>query len=165
MDDDQHMPMKPKGSDSGSKRRAIAAILGKLALHYPRQDLSPSQFKLVIDDMVNDLESLAMYQIERAANAWRTSGERFYPTSGQLLKTITESREQSIASARASQPAYRTPQIGNDNHKWPYELKPWRDILRDNGRPIPPDQSPMAQSLDALQKRPARADIEQVNYP
>lgn len=134
----------------------MGAVLMKLALHYPRHDLTPSQFALVLEDMVSDLESLGVYQLERVADAWRRSGERFFPTSGQLLKIVDTLREESIERGR-HQHAYKAllpPPPG----RHPRELKPWREILAEHGRPIPPDHSPTAQALDVMQEGKARSE-------
>ena len=53
---------------------------------------------------------------------------------------------------------YIPPAPSDDGRKHASELKPWRKILRDNGRPIPRDDGPTAKALDAMQKRPAWSD-------
>lgn len=132
----------------GSKSKNIGALLTKLSLHYPPQE----SFSVILDDMVSDLEQFTVHEIQLACSAWRTSAEKWMPTSGQLIAKIHLAREASIMRARGSQ-TFRTPLIEPDR-KWAYELEPWRDILRRNGRPIPDDDSPMAISLDALQTPP-----------
>lgn len=144
----------PNSSENG-KRKMIAALLAKLALHCPRADLEPSQFKLLIEDMISDLAGYSTWDIEQAIVAYRTSGERFFPNSGQLIAKINQRRDASVAAARASAPAYTAPKQLEPDRKWPFQLKPWRAILKEHGKPIPPDDSPLAQSLDALQKVPA----------
>lgn len=54
-----------------------------------------------------------------------------------------------------------TPPSKPDDAEPAYDLTPWLNIMRDNGRQIPPSDSHMAQSLDALQKRPPHADAQQ----
>jgi hypothetical protein len=107
---------------------------------------------VILDDMVTDLEPFSVYETERACSAWRTSAEKWMPTSGQLIAKIQEAREASIARARGGS-AYRAPQI-EPHRRWAYELEPWRDILRRNSRPLPDRDSPMACSLDVLQTKP-----------
>jgi hypothetical protein len=146
-------PLRPSRDSETAQR--IGVLLARLRLHCPfRQEYTQEQAKLVIEDMIRDLAPEGAPAVDAACEAWRKGGSPWFPTSGQLIEKIEEGREASIAHARASQPAYRA--IEDSSGKWAYQHRPWRDILREHGRPIPPDDSPMAQALDKLQTPPLR---------
>lgn len=142
----QHRTSLADSPTSSQKTVQIGLILGRLALHCPpRGGIEESQFKLVIEDMVRDLNHLGVYEIERACAAWRSGKEpdqRFFPTSGQLIGSLPEPKRDI--------PRYQPPALEPDR-KYPRELRPCREILRANGRD-PNDMRPdLADQLDRLQ--------------
>lgn len=62
--------------------------LTRLALHYHRPDMSQAMAEQLLVDMLTDLERFSSADVERACMRWRTSAERFFPTSGQLIEMI-----------------------------------------------------------------------------
>lgn len=114
-------------------RRGILAVLGRLALHpFARQNLSESQAKLVMEDMIRDLERFSLEQISGACEVWRKSDEAFFPRSGQLIAIIEERTEASISTARALRPPFRmSPELVYGDT--PRLFKPASQILAERG--------------------------------
>jgi hypothetical protein len=133
-------------------------LLAKLAFHYWSPKLSEAEEKHRWDDYLSDLEAFSVYQVQLACAEWRRSAETHFPTPGQLIEKIRHSGAASIGAARGTAPPHKAAQIVDDSARYPYQHRPWRDILRANGRPIPADGSPLAMQLDQLQRRPARDD-------
>lgn len=117
----------------------------QLALHYPKPDLTAEQFEIVRGDMIRDLASFHPGRVAQACDAWRRSGERFFPTSGQIIKIIGRLRDESVERAKASTAARLPPPRGQEARK----LKPWRQVLAEKGNE--PKPGPLAAALDALQ--------------
>ena len=117
--------------------KRVVALLGRLALHYYRPDFTEKQAMLLIADMLDDLRDFSIPQIETACRAWRKKPEAtYFPKSGQLIGLMKESLEASIARRRALAPAYRADRMIEQQRK---PLKPWRQVLAENGR-LPPDE-------------------------
>jgi hypothetical protein len=73
----------PKSEDW---KRAVGAILSRLALHFHRPDFTEAQAKLLLADILSDLVAFSPAEINRACAEWRSSpANRFFPTSGQLI--------------------------------------------------------------------------------
>ncbi len=101
----------------------------------------------MIADMVSDLEPYSLYATEQACAAWRRGTEpdnRFFPNSGQLIGVM--------GKKLADKPPYQA--LPDADRKYPKDLRPWRDILREHGRSIPPADSMLAIALDSLQPHP-----------
>lgn len=80
-----------KNSPALQSRETItlkATALMKLAAHYHRPDFGPAAAASVVEDMLLDLSEFSTAEVERACMQWRTSPERFFPTSGQLIAVI-----------------------------------------------------------------------------
>lgn len=123
----------------------------------------------------------------RAWEYWlhREIGKRFFPepvmvvwsewppmtpeSAVAVANSIAEIRRSKFANEKnpiggAAVPTYPRPWDGHipeatfGEGKYPREHRPWRDILREHGRPIPHDDSPVARALDGLQN-PAEAPL------
>jgi hypothetical protein len=125
------------------RARSIFALLGRLALHYYRPDFAPSQAKLVIEDMIEDLLEYDPQEIAAACSAWRRKPEAaYFPKSGQLIGCIKEAHEARIPhpgghareSFRASEQFRREQALAGPQ---PVALKPWRQILAEKGKALP----------------------------
>ena len=71
------------------KAKQLAILLAKLAVHYYRPDFTPAAAQSLIADMVDDLASFGISDVERAIKEYRTNPEnRFFPNSGQLIAIL-----------------------------------------------------------------------------
>ena len=66
----------------------IALTYERLALHYPNLNRTESESALTIEDWFEDLAGYPTDLIAEACRRWRRSPERFFPTPGQLLKSV-----------------------------------------------------------------------------
>jgi hypothetical protein len=73
-----------------TQRKEKLASLGRLRLHFPhaRADLTETHWKLVWEDYLIDLADYSAGDVMDMCKNWRTSGERFFPTPGQLIGKI-----------------------------------------------------------------------------
>jgi hypothetical protein len=110
----------------------VTTMLLRLALPYYCKEFTASQAKLLIVDMVTDLDEYPIGQIAWACTAWRQKPDaNYFPRSGQLIGLIKQAADRSIANARANRPAFRADhQIEGPRVK----LKHWRDILADHAK-------------------------------
>ena len=68
-------------------------LLSRLAIHYYRPDFTESQARLLILDLVNDLDEFALAEVETAVKAYRFDVEqRFFPRSAELRELIFKER-------------------------------------------------------------------------
>lgn len=132
------------------------AVLVKLSLHFWKPELTDDQQKQRWDDYLEDLGSLSVYDVQQACAAWRQSDANHFPTPGQLIAKADERRAASVAKARAEMPAWRAPGI-TENLKPAWECRPWREILVENGRRLPANDSVLAQTLDRM-RTPLKSD-------
>lgn len=128
----QALQQQPKGSHALQSRETITlkgAALSRLAGHYHRPDFSQQMAQAVIEDMLQDLAEFSTADVERACMQWRTSTERFFPTSGQLINLIRPPSEFDRPSApRSRLPVFKGyPEPERKTHKSVAE------ILRENG--------------------------------
>jgi hypothetical protein len=64
----------------------MAAILGRLSLHFPSRNLSEVQARSVIEDFYHDMGQFAAQTVAKASEVYRTDPEnRFFPIPGQLI--------------------------------------------------------------------------------
>jgi hypothetical protein len=119
-------------------------LLGRLALHYYRPGFTEGQAKLVMEDMIEDLMDHDPQEIAAACSAWRRKPEAsYFPKSGQLIACIKEASEAKIPhpgghareSFRASEQFRREQALAGPQ---PVALKPWRQVLADHHRALPP---------------------------
>lgn len=135
MDKDGQLPMKtsqsglslqPKTSTENSKAEAVAASLARLALHYWRPDFAPQQARLLLADFLSDLAPYSPEEISAACDAYRRSGEKFFPTPGNLL--------QHIRQERGPRPRLQTFRAADRNLlAGPQATKTVAEVLRENG--------------------------------
>ena len=96
------VPSQPQRTPE--ENTAVGAILSRLALHYWRPDFTPMQAKLLVQDYLADLGAFTPEQINQACAEYRRNGEnKFFPTSGQLLKLLAS------GSSHCRLPTYRAP--------------------------------------------------------
>lgn len=107
----------------GTKTEAVSAILSRLALHYWRPDFDQGQFRNLLGDFLDDLKAYQPAQISAACDAYRRSGEKFFPTPGQLLKFI-----KADSPSRPRLETYKPPQIEGRQ-----ATKTVGQVLRDHG--------------------------------
>jgi hypothetical protein len=112
------------------RKRSIATLLNRLALHCPVRNLPASQAALLMEDTIKDLLPYHPVQVAAACDAWRRGNNPFFPISGQLLALIQKASEQSIATARANKPAYRAPKMLEGPRR---PLKSAAQILAEHG--------------------------------
>lgn len=63
----------------------IRILLARLALHCPCRDLTPDQFKLLIEDYIEDLQEFPRTSIALACKSYRSDPANvFFPSSGVL---------------------------------------------------------------------------------
>jgi len=71
---------------SARSPKPLAAILGRLKLHYPMQAMTTDQERLFWADYLADLKDWPIQTVEQACSRWRQSAERFFPTPGQIAE-------------------------------------------------------------------------------
>lgn len=75
-----------ESSLQGADPASIAALLGKLALHYWRPNFTDLQAKQLYMDYIGDLKTYPLDAIEQAIGAYRRNEkEKWFPKSGQLI--------------------------------------------------------------------------------
>ncbi len=84
---------------SKQKDDAILILLGKLALNYWRPDFTASQARELYSQYLEDLRPWPFQEIVSALKKYRQSGEKFFPTSGQLVRLITAVPNWDVISA------------------------------------------------------------------
>lgn len=69
--------------------------LMNLAVHFYRPDFTEGQARLLIRDMLDDVEGCTPQHLDAAAKQWRRNpANKFFPTSGQFRKLAYEAREE-----------------------------------------------------------------------
>lgn len=94
---------------------------------------------------MNDLVVWPVPAIEAAINDWRRNGHAFCPTSGQLIEIMRKA-----GAERREREAWRA--LPEPERKSPRDLKPWRQVLIDNGRDPKSMPEAIAKALDELKK-------------
>lgn len=141
--------------EKDERRRSIAALLNRLALHCPVRNLPATQAALLMEDTIRDLLDYDPREVAQACEAWRRGTNPFFPISGQLIALVQRDREASIAHRRATRPAYRAlpetaPALQIAHHRGP--VKPWRQILAEHGK-LPPVAAHEEKAAPAEQER------------
>lgn len=145
----KELSLPSNGSNADTeRRRSIAALLNRLALHCPLRNLPKEQAALLLEDTINDLMAYEPYRIAEACEAWRRGPTPFFPTSGQLIALIPPVK---ILTAW-DRPAFRAPKMIEGPRAEP---KPWRQILAEHNRPIPP----IPEELDETPPTPAAQEV------
>lgn len=114
-----------KSSPQDKVRKVIA--LTKLRSHFYQPGQTEAQIKGVIDDMLADLDHLSAYQVEDACTLYRrNSGNKFFPTPGQLIAKPAEKPVVARSNLKRFDPKeFDAPRAAN--------LKPVAQILREHG--------------------------------
>jgi hypothetical protein len=127
-------------SDSAQleRKRSIAALLNRLALHCPVRNLPASQAALLMEDTINDLMGFDPRQVADGCTAWRQGSSPFFPTSGQLIACINQN-----SAARILHPGGHARTVFRANSlEGPHPaLKPWRQILAEKHVALPATES------------------------
>lgn len=107
------------------RRLEISGILARLALHYWRPDFSPQQAKLLIEDMVCDLQGYSAGQVQDACASYRRKVEnRFFPRGADIIALM-----RADMPSRSYLPAYRPPrELGHSA-----TLQTVAEVLRNHG--------------------------------
>ena len=63
-------------------------MIERLALHFPAMNRTDREHDLVNADLLEDLGDVPPDLLAEACRLWRTSGERWFPTSGQLRAKV-----------------------------------------------------------------------------
>jgi hypothetical protein len=106
-------------------RATVTMLLSRLAIHYYRPDFTEGQAKCLIQDMLEDLDTFSVREVELAIKTYRQNAEnRFFPRGADLRKIILDWRGPAVqrlpkhtAYPRPERPA--TKSVGQ--------------VLRDNG--------------------------------
>lgn len=70
-------------------------LLMRLAMNYYRPDFTEGQAKLMVKDMVGDLDTYHVNEIDVAIQKYRRdASNRFFPRSGQLIDLIEANRKE-----------------------------------------------------------------------
>lgn len=114
--------------NSPEKLAAILVELERLAIHYPRTDMDRAKWRELFRTFAGDLARFSVNDVRYGCTHWRQSGERFFPTPGQLIETIRQSgdRPSAIASGRPTrdggiQPWGGACQCADCRNKTPHE--------------------------------------------
>lgn len=81
----------PWEGEDETRRTSIAALLLKLSQHYYRADRSHEATLELLMDFYDDLASFSVEDIALGCAHWRRGDHHYFPSSGELIKSIRES--------------------------------------------------------------------------
>lgn len=89
-----------------AEKRHIIFHLTRLAAH--RRDTRGAEaFQVFLEDASNDMKGVSEWAVISACKEFRTKGELWYPTTAEIMKTITKNQEtiESFCTVKADQEA------------------------------------------------------------